>query len=537
MVVYSAEDNRIATALLDQLAREVGACRPICTEHEPYAEDREALHAAQALILLLSNASLADERFCALRNLALEGRRERVVPVQIEETVAASAAAFGLPLVPREPLQTYQNLAAGLEAVCRRVGALLPSPKEPDPEMNEARKTLKVLFLAPAPRGEHALRQKQEKEKVLAALAEVRPAIEVRWEFATMFEEIAPAILRESPDIVHISGHGGVYEGDNVLAFEDELGQRHLVRMDEVVALFAAALITKRVRCLILSTCKGAPIASRVAQSLGLAIASSTDISDDAALAFAKAFYGALAYAPPDNLASGIEGALEIARSIFSSLLKKGSGQAPPQLFRKGDPLVDLPTEPPPPPPPSEQSALPPEDDIGAHVHPGVVGAVEEDIDAPPPGPARIIIVHVLLDGELVAELTAALRAKYVAARIEFWDLTKMPIGALIEDEWARQVATAQGAVLLASTNALADPTWDKVLNLLLARAKAGKVALFPVYLRPCALEFTPLRGRTFYPKNMGNKAMSSLSADRRSEVWSELVRDLLATFEPPRKS
>lgn len=525
ILVYAAQDGAIAAMLQEQLVAASRSTHAIRTDHEPSAEDRAALREGRALVLLLSNSSLADARFCELREEALR-RRSQVVPVHVEETMADSSGSGGIRLVPDEALESFQDVTKGLARVVGKVAEILN-----EMSTNQDRKKLKVLVLAPAPRREHALRQKQEKEKVLAALAEAGATkeLEILWVFAATFEEIAPTILRERPDIVHISGHGGVFKGDNVLAFVDDLGEIDRVQMQDIVDLFAAPPIVRQVRCLILSTCKGAPIASRVAQSLGLAIASGTEIGDEAALAFSKAFYGALVYTYVGDVATAIDEALSIARPNFRNKSEKNEKHEAPRLFRKGDAIVDL---------PPEQKKAAQEVKPAAQPEANNDAPPEAKKDAPPrpPRKLRVLIVHVLADADLAKELLTVMGAPHVAARLEYWDQTKMPAGSLIEEEWNRQVQAADLAVILASSDAMVDKLWNTQAEKLVALANDGKLTVLPVLLKPCLLEYSILAGRGLHPARLGRTALTSLNPTARVEVWNELVGELLTRVAPPPK-
>lgn len=535
ILVYAAQDGAIAAMLQEQLVAASRSTHAIRTDHEPSAEDRAALREGRALVLLLSNSSLADARFCELREEALR-RRSQVVPVHVEETMADSSGSGGIRLVPDEALESFQDVTKGLARVVGKVAEILN-----EMSTNQDRKKLKVLVLAPAPRREHALRQKQEKEKVLAALAEAGATkeLEILWVFAATFEEIAPTILRERPDIVHISGHGGVFKGDNVLAFVDDLGEIDRVQMQDIVDLFAAPPIVRQVRCLILSTCKGAPIASRVAQSLGLAIASGTEIGDEAALAFSKAFYGALVYTYVGDVATAIDEALSIARPNFRNKSEKNEKHEAPRLFRKGDAIVDLP-------PVLKASA-----DVDRHLELRTEGhkinvtvddlrrndKIWDDRINSQKFPDQVLVLHTLADAALAEELFTVLRARNVAARLVYWDRTQMPGGALVKAEWTRQVESARAAVLLLSAKALAEPLWDEQARRILARADAGKVELFPVQLRPVALDLTDFAERSLFPESLDGQALSTLPSEERAEIWQELVRAILTRLAPKPQS
>lgn len=150
----------------------------------------------------------------------------------------------------------------------------------------------KVLILASAPKDADRLRLDVEardlKEKLRAVVHKV-VAIEVVNEWAVRVDQIQDALFNEKPQVLHFSGHGDV----GILLFEDREGNAAPVdakAFGDLIGLHSGSI-----ECVILSACFSEDVANAVRAHVRWVIGCDQSIADDAAIAFARAFYRALA--------------------------------------------------------------------------------------------------------------------------------------------------------------------------------------------------------------------------------------------------
>ncbi|MFY9826753.1 MAG: CHAT domain-containing protein [Thermoanaerobaculia bacterium] len=113
-------------------------------------------------------------------------------------------------------------------------------------------------------------------------------------------EELRKQLAREDrPQIVHLSCHGGLAEGQPTLFLEDSEGHRAPVRADEILAWMRATPGALPLDLLVLSACDTSKAAGLVDQlvrgGVPRVLGMQSTVSDAGATAFAGAFYAALA--------------------------------------------------------------------------------------------------------------------------------------------------------------------------------------------------------------------------------------------------
>ena len=101
--------------------------------------------------------------------------------------------------------------------------------------------------------------------------------------------DLRRAMLNESPQIVHFSGHGA---GEQGILLEGDSGKTQLVSSDALAGLFE--LFAETLECVVLNACYSATQADAIARHIPYVIGMSGVISDGAACEFAVAFYDAL---------------------------------------------------------------------------------------------------------------------------------------------------------------------------------------------------------------------------------------------------
>ncbi|MEM7349432.1 MAG: CHAT domain-containing protein [Acidobacteriota bacterium] len=230
----------------------------------------------------------------------------------------------------------------------RPVVRYLLRPDSEDPGLDPASRPLRVLLAAAAPAGTAPLDLTRELEQIEAAL-EANGDIRTRILPEASLDGLRRALADAEPHVLHILGHG---------RFDAERGQGAVLLsaaeggIDRVTGADLDVLLRGRreLRLLVLNTCQGAvsPRSRGVDPFSGLAsslilrsalpavVAMQLPISDAAAVAFADAFYGALAHGSPVEAAVA-----ESRKAIYSVDRRRGTYEwATPVLFlrtRSGD--------------------------------------------------------------------------------------------------------------------------------------------------------------------------------------------------------
>ena len=101
--------------------------------------------------------------------------------------------------------------------------------------------------------------------------------------------DLRRAMLNESPQIVHFSGHGA---GEQGILLEGDSGKTQLVSSDALAGLFE--LFAESVECVVLNACFSKTQADAIARHIPYVIGMNGAISNGAACEFAVAFYDAL---------------------------------------------------------------------------------------------------------------------------------------------------------------------------------------------------------------------------------------------------
>ncbi|MEZ4734556.1 MAG: CHAT domain-containing protein [Caldilineaceae bacterium] len=112
-------------------------------------------------------------------------------------------------------------------------------------------------------------------------------------EFDAAADQLQDLLFRHRPQIVHFSGHGA----QGGLFFKDANGQSRLVAPQTLRDLLAGFQTT--VRCVVLNACYSQTQAEAIAAVIDSVVGMSEALTDDAARAFAAAFYRALIHGAP----------------------------------------------------------------------------------------------------------------------------------------------------------------------------------------------------------------------------------------------
>ena len=151
----------------------------------------------------------------------------------------------------------------------------------------------KILILAANPEDTTPLHLGEEVRDINECLRRAKHGnaftVEQRW--AVRPRDLQWAMLEESPQIVHFSGHGA---GDAGLYFQDNDGNAKLVAGEALARLFQLVNQKSQITCVLLNGCYSKVQAEAIVEYVPYVIGMNASIKDRAAIEFAVGFYFAL---------------------------------------------------------------------------------------------------------------------------------------------------------------------------------------------------------------------------------------------------
>lgn len=220
----------------------------------------------------------------------------------------------------------------------------------------------KVLFLGANGRDTTRLRLNAEVRDIRQELeaADASHAFQVMAELAVRPTDLQRLLLLHEPNVIHFSGHGLQPEGgetgritaaetgtsrefqadentsphpnaefDGGLLLEDDSGAAIAIRPDVFTTLLALVDHDVPLQCVVLNACFSAAQAKAIAEYVDCVVGTTRAIDDNTAIAFATAFYRAIARG------KSVGKAFELGRNEIG--LRGLSGQDVPQLFHRPD--------------------------------------------------------------------------------------------------------------------------------------------------------------------------------------------------------
>ncbi len=181
------------------------------------------------------------------------------------------------------------DLRFSIRRLPRSEGQLAPAPEELRP------RPLRLLFMACAPTDQSALDYEREEEALFRAVSGQEVAFD-SCDLGT-FEELKERVSEYRPHILHLTGHGVVWDGKGHFAFEKDDGTRTLVPAEELRSFLAGS----GVQCVFASGCQTSQAPREalagvcqalVSAEVPLAVGWAASIADDLATNFASTFYG-----------------------------------------------------------------------------------------------------------------------------------------------------------------------------------------------------------------------------------------------------
>jgi len=148
----------------------------------------------------------------------------------------------------------------------------------------------KILFLGANPKDSTRLRVDEEIREIEMALkvSKERDNFILLSKWAVTPSGLQQAILDDSPDVIHFSGHGS----DKGIVLEDNNGHSKIVSESALESLFE--LFSDKIKCIILNSCYSEVQAKAIAKHIPFVIGMDDSITDETAIIFSVGFYKAL---------------------------------------------------------------------------------------------------------------------------------------------------------------------------------------------------------------------------------------------------
>lgn len=156
----------------------------------------------------------------------------------------------------------------------------------------EAARSIKVLLVFANPRSTTLLRLGEEDRAITEAirLSPHRASIELVRLHAATIDDLHRALLRENPEVVHISGHGT----EQGLLLENASGDSERISPSALAELFAKHSPPKgHLKCTVFNACYTLEQGRLASRGIETTIAMEGGIDDAAAIEFARGFYDA----------------------------------------------------------------------------------------------------------------------------------------------------------------------------------------------------------------------------------------------------
>lgn len=164
---------------------------------------------------------------------------------------------------------------------------------------------IKILFFGAGPTNLHQLQLGKEVREIEGEiqLASQRDSFDLESKWAVRPADLLRELLRFQPHIVHFSGHGSQSEE---IILEDDDGLSRPVGKQALIGLFK--VLKDNVRIIVLNSCYSSSQAEALSEVIDYTIGTSKAVKDKSAVAFAAAFYRALAFG------RSVQDAFELAR-------------------------------------------------------------------------------------------------------------------------------------------------------------------------------------------------------------------------------
>jgi WD40 repeat protein len=292
--------------------------------------ERSVREVGQVLFAALLGAGEVAGRYRAAAAVAAERGEELRVVLRIDDPVLAG--------LPWEAM--YDESVGGY--VCRRDQLVRHVPVASAAAALMVDPPLRILGVVSSPRGLPLLNVQREQELLEGALSRLagEGLAEVVWAPGATWADLQDVLLGGRWHVVHFIGHGDFDPGqdEGVLALTGEDGRADLVEASRLVDLLRQARPVPRL--VVLNSCSGAAVgvtdlfsgtaAALVRGGVSAVAAMQYEISDPAAVAFARGFYGAIARG------RGVDDAVSSGRVAIVGLSGRTLEWVTPVLYLRG---------------------------------------------------------------------------------------------------------------------------------------------------------------------------------------------------------
>lgn len=245
-------------------------------------------------------------------------------------------------LVAGLPWETMYDNAVGAY-VCRREQLVRQVPVASVAAPLAVQPPLRILGIVSSPRGLAMLDVEKEQKQLTHALGSLRNngLVNVHWVPNAIWTELQDLLLSQEWHAVHFIGHGDFdFERDEgVLALVGENGRRDIIEAGRLIDLLRQARPMPRL--VVLNSCSGAAIgaqdlfsgtaATLVRGGVSAVAAMQYEISDSAAVAFARGFYTAIAHG------RGVDDAVSSGRVSILGVGTRSLEWVTPVLYLRGN--------------------------------------------------------------------------------------------------------------------------------------------------------------------------------------------------------
>ncbi len=200
-------------------------------------------------------------------------------------SVVSEPGARAKPLEVAELLKSIKMVWRDLEPNVKR--KLEKNATDLAMEVGASFGKVRVLFVACSPRGEERVRGDRELRAIRQSIKAMRREedIEIRDLTAATADDLRRALLQETFDIVHFSGHSNA----RVLCFEDEAGEAQEISLDSLATYVGS---NPSVKCVVLNSCES--LSALTVAMADYTVGMDETIDDEAAIKFATGFYDAV---------------------------------------------------------------------------------------------------------------------------------------------------------------------------------------------------------------------------------------------------
>lgn len=250
--------------------------------------------------------ALLNEKYIELLNLLKEQKTEQVlltlngilenndsdlqsrVETLLFKLNEIKATKSSKPEVIREDKKAINQITSEvIERVNQNGFYLINTPKDKIVRGNRKKARIKVLFTSANPRDENFLRLNQEAMYIEYEL--LKSKYRDNFEFikikALDISELQDALLNQTPQFLHFSGHGNC----DGIALLNENDKAKLVRTKPLADLFK--LFSKDIDCIFLNSCHSIRQSEEISKYVKKVVCMSHEVPDNVAIHFAAAFY------------------------------------------------------------------------------------------------------------------------------------------------------------------------------------------------------------------------------------------------------